>query len=93
MSKYDQNDTLEQMLIDEGMFEAITASAAKRALVLDIQDAMKAAHIGKSDLARKIETSRAQLDRLLSTETTGVTLESLVKISNALGRRLELRLV
>ena len=81
------------MLIDEGMFEAVTARAAKRALVLDIQDAMKVASIGKSDLARKMDTSRAQLDRLLSTDTTGVTLDSLVKISNALGRRLELRLV
>ena len=93
MGKYEQSDTLEQMLIDEGMFEAVTARAAKRALVLDIQDAMKVASIGKSDLARKMDTSRAQLDRLLSTDTTGVTLDSLVKISNALGRRLELRLV
>ena len=93
MGKYEKSDTLEQMLIDEGMFEAVTARAAKRALVLDIQDAMKVASIGKSDLARKMDTSRAQLDRLLSTDTTGVTLDSLVKISNALGRRLELRLV
>ena len=93
MSKYEQHDTLEQMLIDEGTFEAVTARAAKRALVLDIQDAMKAASIGKADLARKMETSRAQLDRLLSTDSTGVTLDSLVKISNALGKRLELRLV
>ena len=93
MSKYDQSDTVEQMLIDEGVLDAVTARAAKRALVLDIQDAMEAASIGKSDLARKMETSRAQLDRLLSIDSTGVTLESLVKISNALGRRLELKLV
>jgi antitoxin HicB len=93
MTKYDQSDSLEQMLKDEGIFEAVTARAAKRALVLDIQDAMETARIGKSDLARKMETSRAQLDRLLSVDSTGITLESLVKISNALGRRLELKLV
>jgi antitoxin HicB len=93
MSKYDGNSSLKQMLEDDGAFESVTARATKRALVLDIQDAMKIAKVGKSDLARRMETSRAQLDRLLSVDSTGVTLDTMVKLSNALGRRLEVRLV
>jgi antitoxin HicB len=93
MGKYDNHSTLEQMLEEEGALEEVTARATKRVLILDIQDAMKASKLGKSDLARKMDTSRAQLDRVLSTESTGVTLETMVKLSNALGRRLEVRLV
>jgi antitoxin HicB len=93
MGKYDDYSTLEQMLEEDGVLEEVTARAAKRVLVLDIQDAMKAAKLGKSDLARRMETSRAQLDRLLSTDSTGVTLDTMVKLSKALGRRLEVRLI
>lgn len=93
MGKYDGYSTLQQMLVDDGTLESVTARATKRALVLDIQDAMKASKIGKSDLARKMETSRAQLDRLLAVDSTGISLDSLVRLSNALGRRLEVKLV
>jgi antitoxin HicB len=93
MGKYDSFSTVDDMLEEDGILEVITAEGAKRAFILEIQDAMKAANIGKSDLARRMDTSRAQLDRLLSFEATGVSIESLVKLSHAVGRRLEFRLV
>lgn len=93
MSKYEGFSTLKEMLEEDGTFESVTARATKRALILDIEDAMKSAKLGKSELARKMETSRAQLDRLLSSESTGVTLDTMVKLSNALGRKLQVRLI
>jgi transcriptional regulator with XRE-family HTH domain len=47
----------------------------------------------KSELARRMQTSRAQLDRLLDPENESVTLGTLTRAAQAVGRQLKMELV
>ena len=54
----------DDFLKDEGLYEEVTAGAIKRILTQQISEAMKAGDISKSEMARRMHTSRSQLDRL-----------------------------
>ncbi len=47
----------------------------------------------KSEMARRMQTSRAALDRLLDPQNEGVTLSTLRKAATVVGRELRLELV
>ena len=53
---------------------------------------MEAQQLTKSAFARKLKTSRSQLDRLLDPENTKVTLDALSRAAHAVGRELQLGL-
>lgn len=65
---------------------------AKRQLVAQLGDAMLEAGVGKSELARRMGTSRSSLDRLLDDANPSVTLATLGKAARALGLRLRILL-
>lgn len=77
----------------EGLYEDATHRAIKAVLAWQLAQSMKAQNITKVEMARRLETSRAQLDRILDPLNTGVTLEALSRAANALGRKLRLELV
>jgi len=82
----------EDFLREDDQLEAATAYAVKRILAWQIEKAMKRAKLPKSQLAARMGTSRAQLDRLLDPDNPSVTLDSLVRIATALGKRLRIDL-
>jgi len=47
----------------------------------------------KSNLAKRMKTSRAQLDRLLDPDNESVTLATLTRAAQAVGRNLRMELV
>jgi hypothetical protein len=49
--------------------------------------------MSKVQMARRINTSRAALDRLLDPGNTSVTLQTLTRAANAVGRDLRIKLV
>ncbi len=61
----------------------------KKVLADQIRARMKSAHMSQVKLAAAMETSRTVVHRLLDPTDTGVTLDTLVRASHALG--LELR--
>lgn len=82
----------DDFLSEEGILEEVTARAHKRLLALQLNDAMKASKISKVQLAERLQTSRSQIDRLLDPDNTSVTLESLERLANAVGRHLKIEL-
>jgi antitoxin HicB len=54
---------------------------------------MKEKHFSKAEMARRMGTSRAALDRLLDPEYDAVTLSTLRKAAQAVGRKVRLELV
>jgi len=54
---------------------------------------MTAEMLSKSEMARRMRTSRAALDRLLDPENLSVTLLTMAKAAAVLGKRLRLELV
>jgi antitoxin HicB len=67
--------------------------AQKRVLAWRLQREMEEQGLSKSELARRMDTSRTQVERLLDPENDRVQLDTLVKAAHAVGRELKLELV
>ncbi|MGR3302261.1 MAG: helix-turn-helix domain-containing protein [Candidatus Scalindua sp.] len=74
--------TLEGFLKEEGNYEKTQAVAIKRVISWQLQETMKEQHISKSEMARRMNTSRAHLDRLLDPENDKVQLDTLYKAAS-----------
>ena len=85
--------TLDDFLKSEGMFEEFQAIAIKEVIAWQLQQAMTDKKLSKNKMAELMQTSRAQLDRVLDPEAGNVTLETLQRAANVLGRTIRLELV
>lgn len=85
--------TLESFLKEEGLYEGSRATATKRVIAWQLEQAMKKEKISKSEMARRMKTSRAYLDRLLDPENDKVQLDTLYKAATAVGKKLHVELV
>ena len=85
--------SLNDFLKEEGILEETRTAALKEALAWQVQKAMKKAKINKVQMARRMHTSRAALDRLLNPGNASVTLQTLCKAARAVRRDLRIELV
>jgi predicted rRNA methylase YqxC with S4 and FtsJ domains len=53
---------------------------------------MEATKLTKLEMAKKMATSRSQLDRVLDPENVSVQLDTLVKAARAVGKEVEIRI-
>jgi antitoxin HicB len=79
-------------LSEKGIREEVTATAIKRVLARQVEAAMKEKNFSKAEMARRMQTSRAALDRLLDPDYEAVTLSTLRKAADAVGRKLVMEL-
>jgi len=93
MKKRNIGSSFDSWLREEGVYEEVTAGAIKRILARQVEEAMKAKHLSKGEMARRMQTSRAALDRLLDPDYDAVTLSTLRKAANAVGRELRVELL
>lgn len=84
--------SFDDFLKEDGIYEEATARAIKRVIARQLDALMRDQGLTKSALAKRMRTSRAQLDRLLDPENESVTLGSLTRAAHAVGRRLRLEL-
>lgn len=80
-------------LREEGIYDEVSTSAFKRVLARQIEYAMKEKRLSKSEVARRMQTSRAALDRLPDAQNGSVTLNTLYRAAAAVGRQVRLELV
>ena len=92
-SKGSIGSSFEDFLAEEGQLESATEKAVKRVLAWQIERAMKKGRLSKLEMARRMKTSRAQLDRLLDPENESVTLATLTRAAHVVGRQLRMELV
>ena len=85
--------SFDDFLEEEGLLEEAEAIAVKRVLAYQIHTMMKEQQLSKTEMARRMNTSRAALDRLLDPENRSVTLNTMEKAAQSLGKRLRLTLV
>ena len=85
--------SLDDFLKEDGSYEEVTARAIKRVLARQLDDLMKRDKISKTELASRMQTSRTQLDRLLDPDNESVTLATLARAAQAVGRHLRMELV
>src|SRR5665213_3322465 len=79
-------------LKEEGLHEDVTTHATKRVLAWQIEQAMKQQGITKVEMAKRMKTSRAQLDRLLDPTNDKVQLDTVQRAAAAIGRKLHMEL-
>lgn len=84
--------SFDDFLEEENLFAETSAEALKRVIVWQIQNYLEANQIKKTVFAKKMQTSRSQLDRLLDPENTNISLKALVSTANAMGKHVEIRI-
>jgi predicted XRE-type DNA-binding protein len=85
--------TLEDFLKEEGIYEDATNYAIKRVLAWQVEKAMQDQGITKVEMARRMGTSRAHLNRLLDPENDKVQLDTVQRAAAAVGRKIRMELV
>lgn len=93
MTKHPNHGTsLEDVLMEDGNLEGATAYAVKRVIAWQLQEEMTRRHLSKTAMAKMMDTSRRQLDRVLNPDDGNVTIETLQRAAKAVGRSLRLEL-
>ena len=92
MKKKNIGSNFDDFLRDEKMLERTQAVAIKRVIAFQIAEEMKQRKLSKTDMADKMMTSRAALERLLDPSNSSVTLSTLERAASALGKKLKVEL-
>lgn len=82
----------EEFLAEEGILSEVEEIALKRVLAWQIQKAMEEKRLTKTEMARRMKTSRASLNRLLDPENGSVTLHTIERAAAVVGKRLRIEL-
>ena len=85
--------SFDDFLKEEGIHDEVREVALLRVFAWKIQEAMKAKAITKVEMAKRMNTSRSQLDRPLDPTSDNVELATLARAADAVGYKLSLDLV
>ena len=85
--------SFDDFLVEEGISEEVEAGAIKKIIAYQLQEAIEKEQLTKTALAIRLETSRAAVDRILDPENESITLLTLKKAANVLGKKLRFELV
>jgi predicted XRE-type DNA-binding protein len=82
----------EDFLAEEGVLEECRAAAIKFKIAHELAHAMNKRNLTKAEVAKRLKTSRTGIDRLLDPKNTSITLNSMAKVAQLLGKRIEFSL-
>ncbi len=87
------NETFDDFLAEHDLLRACEDHAIKEMIVEQLAMAMKESGLTKTAMAERMHTSRRQLDRLFDPTIQSVTLDTLRRAANAVGRTLRIELI
>ena len=93
MKQKNIGSSFDDFLRTDGTYQEVTAAAVKRVLARQLQVAMIENELSKTEMAKRMNTSRAALNRLLDPDNGAVTLETLQKAAAVVGLHVRLELV
>ena len=93
MKKKNIGSTFDSWLREDGIYEEVSANAIKRVIARQVASAMSHKGLTKSEMAKRMNTSRPSLDRLLDPENSAITLSTLRKAASVVGRKIRLELI
>jgi len=88
-----RDETFDDFLEAQGLLAEAEELAIKELIAEQIRTAMEQQGVTKTALAQRMHTSRRQLDRLLDPSNPSVTLATLRRAAQAVGRKLRVELV
>ena len=83
----------DDFLQEEGMLAEAEAVAFKRIIAFQLEETMAKEHITKTEMAKRMKTSRSAIDRLLDPLNTSITLATIESAVAAMGKRLQIQVV
>jgi len=83
---------LDEFLAEEGVLAEAEAIAVKRVIAFQLAQLMETQNLTKTQLAKRMGTSRSALERLLDPDNASVTLLTLERAARALGKRIKIEL-
>ena len=83
----------DDFLREEGLYESASATAGMRVVLWQIKQEMEARGITKTEMAKRMHTSRSHLDRMLNESGENVSLDMLSRAAKAVGREIHVELV
>jgi antitoxin HicB len=88
-----RDETFDEFLADHGLLAESEELAIKELIAEQIKTAMTEEGLTKTEMALRMQTSRRQLERLLDSTNPSVTLGTLRRAAQAVGRKLKVELV
>lgn len=86
--------TVDSLWSELGILGDVQELAIRRLLAAELTRAMQRRKWSKAELARRLATSRPQLERLLDpTSTGGITIGTLTRAARVVGKRVDVRLL
>jgi hypothetical protein len=82
-----------EFLEEEGLADEVEEMAVKKVIAAALARRMEELQVSKAAMAREMQTSRAQVNRLLDPENEGVTLNTIQRAAKVLGMRVRCELV
>ena len=82
----------ENFLAEQGILEECRAAEIKFKIARELEKAMSEQKLSKAEIAKRLKTSRTGVDRLLDPKNTSITLNTMAKVANLLGKRIEFAL-
>lgn len=92
MTKIHHGSSFDDFLREEGRYEEVSAAAAIEVLAWQLKHALESQGISKAEMARRMGSSRSQVDRLLAADTDEVKYSTLQRAAKAVNRTLLLEL-
>ena len=87
-----EGSCFDDFLKEENILDDATAVAVKRVLAWQVMQAMAQENVTKTAMAKRMKTSRSQLERLLDADYTGTSLEVMQRAASTVGRKLRITL-
>ena len=84
--------SFDHYLKEMGVADEVRIAVEKRVIAEQFEAARIRIGLTKSELAKRVGTSRPQIDRVLDPESQNVTIETLKKVAQAMGKRLHIEL-
>jgi len=91
--KVENLSSFDDFLKEDELYEQTKAVAIKRVIAYQIEEEMRAQNITQTELAQRMNTSRAVVSRLLNPKNGSLTLSTLSSAVSALGKKLSLSIV
>ena len=85
--------SFDDFLKEEKLLADAKATAIKEVIAFQVEASMKERKISKSSMAKRMNTSRSSLDRLLDPANTSITLQTLERAAHAIGKRVKIEFV
>lgn len=82
--------TLDSLFEETGELDVVNLRAQKKCMADAVRERMADLAVTKAVLARRMRTSRSQVERLLDPDDTSLTLATVAKASAALGMQVDI---